>query len=184
MYLLWFFLAFALPDLAIRDTQGQLRHPLDARTSQATVLFFVTHDCPISNGSAHEIARICKDYRSKGVSCSLIYVDPSTTDEQANKHAAEYGHGDYPRLIDRKHVLVQATGATVTPESVLIDHSGKVVYKGRIDDSYPALGQPRREVRNAYLREALDAVIAGKAVARPETKPLGCYISDLAALGK
>jgi hypothetical protein len=60
----------------------------------------------------------------------------------------------------------------------VVNREGKVVYRGRIDDSIAALGQPRRPVKDADLRDALDAVVSGKPVAKPETKALGCYISD------
>jgi hypothetical protein len=73
--------------------------------------------------------------------------------------------------------LVKATGATVTPEAAVINGEGKVAYLGRIDDSYAALGQPRRPVKSADLREAL---IRGQRPPKAATKALGCYISDLA----
>ena len=157
---------------------------LPAVTGKANVYFFVTHDCPISNSYAREIARICADYQPKGIACKLVYVDPSLTDEQARKHAAEYAHGDYPRIVDRKHEIVKATGATITPEALVVNAAGIVLYRGRIDDSFAALGQPRRAVHSPDLRNALDAVVAGRAVEKPKTKALGCYISDLALSSK
>jgi hypothetical protein len=59
-----------------------------------------------------------------------------------------------------------------------------VLYRGRIDDSFAALGQPRRPVKNADLRDALDDIVAAKPVRKPETKALGCYIADFDAFGK
>jgi hypothetical protein len=166
--------------LLILDVNGVDRHPLRVEPGvKANALFFVTNDCPIANAYAHEIARICADYKSKGISCTLVYVDPSLTNEQTRKHAEEYGHGDYPRIVDRYHELVKATGVNVTPEAAVIDQSGKVVYRGRIDDSFAALGQPRRAARNPDLRNALDAIVAGKPIANSQTHTLGCYISDL-----
>jgi hypothetical protein len=160
------------------DVNGVERHPLRVDAGKANALFFVTNECPISNSFAHEIARICADYRTKGIACTLVYVDPALSDDQARKHAQEYGHGDYPRIVDRRHELVKATGVTITPEVAVINRSGKVVYRGRIDDSYAALGQPRRAVKNPDLRNALDEVVEGKPVRTPETRALGCYISD------
>ena len=167
--------------LLIRDVDGVDRQPLRPATGKANALFFVTNECPISNSFAPEIARICADYKSKGIGCALVYVDASLSDDQAGKHAKEYGHGDYPKIVDRKHELVKATGVTITPEAAVVDRSGKVIYRGRIDDSFAALGQPRRPVKNADLRDALNAIVAGKPVAKPETKALGCYIADFAA---
>jgi hypothetical protein len=165
----------------LRDVNGVERHPLRVDAGKANVLFFITNECPISNSFAPEIARICSDYKSKGVACALVYVDPALSDEQARKHAEEYRHGDYPRIVDRQHELVKATGVTITPEAAVIDRAGKVVYRGRIDDSYATLGQPRRPVKEADLRNALNAVVDGRPIAKPQTKALGCYIADFNA---
>ncbi len=170
--------------LLIRDVDGVAHQLLRPTAGKANALFFVTNECPISNSFAREIARICADYKSKGIGCALVYVDAALSDQQARKHAQEYGHGDYPKIVDRKHELVKATGVTITPEVAVVDRAGKVLYRGRIDDSFAALGQPRRPVKNADLRDALDAIDAGKPVAKPETKALGCYIADFAALSK
>ena len=170
--------------LAMRDVNGIDRQPLRVDAGKASALFFISAECPISNAFAREIARICADYKSKGIGCDLVYVDPSISDDQARRHSQEYGHGDYPKIVDRQHELVKATGVTVTPEAAVVDWKGKVVYRGRIDDSFAALGQPRRSVKNADLRNALDAVVAGKPVERPETKALGCFISDFVSSKK
>ena len=164
--------------LAIHDVNGVDRQPLHADAGRVNVLFFISDECPISNAFAREIARICADYKSNGVGCNLVYVDPGISDDQARKHAREYGHGDYPKIVDRRHELVKATGVTVTPEAAVVNKEGRVVYRGRIDDSFVALGQPRRPVKNADLRNALDAVVTGKPVEKLETKAVGCYISD------
>jgi hypothetical protein len=148
------------------------------------VLFFVTNDCPISNAYAPEIARICSEYAAKGADCSLVYVDPGLTDQAAREHAKAYGHGEYPRIVDRKHELVKMTGVTITPEVAVVNDAGKVVYRGRIDNSFAALGQARRSPTNRDLREALDATLAGKPAPHAETKALGCYIPDLKVLGR
>ena len=148
------------------------------------VYFFVTNDCPISNAFAPEIARICAEYGPKGADCELVYVDPTITDDTAMAHAKAYGHGPYPKVVDRKHELVKLTGVTITPEVAVVDHAGQVVYRGRIDDSYAALGQARRTPTSHDLRDALDATLAGKPAPHPQTKALGCYIPDLKVLGQ
>jgi hypothetical protein len=166
------------PAVGVRDVDGVQRSPLKV-SGRASVLFFVTHDCPVSNYYSHEIRRICDEYGSKGVSCSLVYVDPTISDAQAKKHAAEYGHGDYPKIVDREHLLVKEAGADVTPEAVVVLPNESIAYRGRIDNFYVDYGKPRRMVTEHDLRDALDEVVAGKAVAKPSTKPVGCYIPDL-----
>src|SRR5262245_60556127 len=116
-------LAFAFglianPSITLRDIDGVNRQPL--RGSPASVLFFITHDCPISNAYAHEIGRICSEYGPKGAACTLVYVDPALSEEAAQIHARDYGHAGYAKVIDRRHELVKATGATITPEAVVV----------------------------------------------------------------
>ena len=74
------------------------------------------------------------------------------------------------------HKLADATGATITPEAVVVGQSGKVLYRGRIDNLYAGLGKPRRQVTEHNLRQALDEVLAGKTVTHPQTQAIGCYI--------
>jgi thiol-disulfide isomerase/thioredoxin len=148
------------------------------------VYFFITNDCPISNAFAPEIARICAEYGPKGADCELVYVDPSISDETARAHAKAYGHGGYPKIVDRKHELVRMTGVTTTPEVAVVNAAGEVVYRGRIDNSFAALGVARRPATSHDLRDALDATLAGKAAPHAETKALGCYIPDLKILAQ
>lgn len=167
--------------LGLKDIAGVERHPFKEAQGREAVLFFVTNDCPISNAFAPEIARVCSEYQR--VDCTLVYVDPSLSDEAARAHAKTYGHGGYPKIVDRKHELVKATGVAVTPEVAVVNADGKIVYRGRIDNSFAGLGQSRRTATVHDLREALDATLAGKSAAHPETKAVGCYITDLAVMG-
>lgn len=175
------FVLFALgmilhPSVAVHDIDGVLREPLKVEKGHVEALFFVTNDCPISNYYAHEIRRICDAYAKRGAGCTLVYTDPSMTDDQARQHSAEYGHGDYPKIVDRHHDLVKATGAQINPTAVIVRADGSIAYRGRIDNSFAAIGVQRRVVTEHDLRDALDAVIAGKPVANPETQAIGCYI--------
>jgi hypothetical protein len=141
-------------------------------------LIFVTNDCPISNYYSHEIHRICDEYAPRGLECTLVYTDPTLKDATAAQHARDYGHGSYPKVVDRARALVEATGATVTPEVVLIRPDESIAYRGRIDNYYADLTKPRAQVTEHDWRDALDAVIAGRPVARPEVPAVGCYIPD------
>jgi len=180
-FLLFAIAALINPALHLRDTGGVERHPLKVNKNHAEALFFVATDCPISNYYSSEIRRICEAYASRGLGCSLVYIDPTLTDAAANKHAEEYGHGAYPKFVDRTHALVTATGATITPQAVVIRSDETIAYRGRIDNFYAALGKPRRVVTEHDLRDALEAVFRGQPVAKPETPTVGCYIPDLAA---
>lgn len=164
------------PSVVVTDIDGVPREPLKVEKGHVEALFFVTNDCPISNYYSHEIRRICEDYGKRGVACALVYTDPALTDEQARQHAREYGHGSYPKIVDRTHALVKAAGATINPTAVLIKPDESIAYRGRIDNFYAAIGKTRRVVTEHDLRDALDAVIAGKPVTEQAAPPVGCYI--------
>jgi len=65
------------------------------------------------------------------------------------------------------------------PEAVVVLADGSIAYRGRIDNFYADYGKPRRMATEHNLRDALDAVLARKAVERPSTTPVGCFIPDL-----
>ena len=139
---------------------------------------------PISNSYAPEIQRVCGDYEKKGVSCSLVYEDVGLDATSMRKHLNEYRYGGMPAVIDGNRKIANRAHATITPEAVVIDSRGEIRYRGRIDNFYAALGKPRQQVTVHDLRDALDAVLAGRPVPNPETKALGCYIVPPDILGK
>src|SRR5579871_1120678 len=175
------FVTFALASafagtLSVTDIEGKKLAPL-APDGVAEALFFITHDCPISNFYAPEIQRICGEYGAKGVSCALVYVDPQMDAAAVRKHLGDYGYKGIPAILDTKHTVVDAAGAKVTPEAIVVGRNGKVLYSGRIDNFYAGLGKPRRQATVHDLRTALDETLAGKPVTTPKTSPVGCYIT-------
>ena len=166
------------PAIVVRDVNGVSREPLRVEKGHIAALIFVTNDCPISNYYSHEIRRTCEEYALRGLECTLVYIDPTIKDATAAQHAREYGHGDYPKVVDRDRALVDATGVTVTPEVVLVRPNETIAYRGRIDNYYVDLTKPRAQVTEHDWRDALDELIAGKPVAKPEVQPVGCYIPD------
>ena len=114
----------------------------------------------------------------------MVYEDVGIDESSMQKHLKEYGYVGIPAVIDSRRKIATRSHATVTPEAVLIDSKGDVRYRGRIDNFYAALGKPRQQVTVHDLRDALDAILAGRRVPNPETKALGCYIVPADILGK
>lgn len=161
---------------ALKTLDGVRVRPLDgAAARRATVLLFVTHDCPISNQYAPEINRIVGKYASKGVGFFVVYVESGLSRTQARAHANAFGYA-CPALLDPRHALVKYAGASVTPEVAVYGQNGARVYRGRIDDRYLALGRRREQVTTHDLRTVLDATLAGRPVPAPTTKAIGCFM--------
>ncbi len=170
--------ASALPSLsmaALVDIDGNEHVAPDESGAQTTVIYFITHDCPISNRLMPEIRRICDEYSIRETRCLMAYVDPTLTAEQIREHQRAYGITE-PAVHDKDHLLVELAGASVTPEAAVFNSSGSVAYRGRINNLYASLGTPRRRPTEHDLRDALDQVLVGNAVSQPRTQAVGCFI--------
>src|SRR5262245_46177022 len=91
--------------IRLTDVNG-LQHHLVSKNRKATVLFFVSADCPISNSYAPEIHRIIEGYGQRQVAFFMIYVDPTVSIPEIKKHAKEY-EWRVPVVVDPRHVLVE-----------------------------------------------------------------------------
>src|SRR5262249_20718566 len=114
---------------------------------------------------------------AKEVAAFIVHADPDVTAAQARKHAKEYGL-PCPVLLDPTHVLVKRTGVSKAPEVAVLGPDGKVEYRGRIDDLYADYGNRRAKPTQHDLRNALDAILAGKPVHRATTEAIGCDIPE------
>jgi thiol-disulfide isomerase/thioredoxin len=158
---------------ALRDTEGVEHTPHEWAQARAVV----TTDCPLSNGYAPEMIRIAQAYAPRGVLTYAVQGDTTIPVEEVRRHAREYGYS-FPALLDPRQVLARHTGATVTPEAVVLSGDGAVLYLGRIDNRVEDFGKTRIEATEFDLREALDAVLAGRAIPHPRTRALGCAITN------
>src|SRR2546422_770099 len=78
--------------LELIDVHGHKHQPLADNGQKATVLFFIGHDCPISNSYAPEINRICAEFEPRKVAGYLVYSDPDLSAATAQKHTHEFDY--------------------------------------------------------------------------------------------
>jgi hypothetical protein len=166
--------------LAIRapDLDGNLRDPFQhVDGTKATVLLFVSTDCPISNRYAPDVRKLYDVYAKDGVAFWLIYPNPADTVADIRDHLKAFS---YPgtALRDVGHDIVKRAGATITPEAVVYDGRGQLTYRGRIDDRYSAIGREKTAPTRHDLQDAIAATLAGKPAKPRLTQAVGCYIAD------
>ena len=159
----------------VRDLEGNPTNPLLAPGSTATVLCFASTSCPTSNRYAPTVNAIHEEFSSRGIAFYLVYSDPSVSDDRIRKHLSDYGY-PIPAVRDGRHELARATAARITPQVAVILPDQRLVYSGRIDNWYIALGKPRTVVTEHNLRDVLRAVIEERPVPQATGKPVGCYI--------
>jgi len=142
---------------------------------KVSVVVFTCNQCPYAKAFEPRILELAKQYQAKGV---VFYaIDPN--DESQNSieslaemkaRATERGY-PFPYLKDGDSAIAHAYGARVTPHVYVIDGSGVLRYRGYVDDS----AKPE-ERRTTGLANALDDLLAGKAVANQSTRAFGCTI--------
>ena len=165
-------------ELVARDVDGQPRRPLIAGDAKAAVIFFLSHDCPISNGYSPEINRICKDFGDGGkVVFHIVHPYADLSADEARKHAKEFGY-TVPVIVDTDKSITRAVKAKVTPQVVVLTPAGDVFYSGRIDDMWADFGKRRSEPTVRDLRGALSAILAGKPAPNATTEAIGCPIEE------
>lgn len=144
------------------------------RGKSATVVLFLSFDCPVSTFYLPEMNELAKTYAEKGV--AIAFVCPT---DEPRENVAKSASGfklTVPVLLDPKKEFAAGLKASVTPEVFVLDADGVVRYRGRIDDAYSSRLKRNREVTSHDLQDALNAVLAGKPVRNSVTTAVGCAI--------
>jgi thiol-disulfide isomerase/thioredoxin len=166
---------FARLNFALMDTGGHPHTTAEWTGKRAVVLLFLSTDCPLSNNYVPELNRINNSYEPKGVAFYAIQGDATVSADQVRAHVKDFGY-TFPYLFDPTESLATYTGARATPEAAVLSPQGDLLYLGRIDNRLADFGKARTTITEFDLRDALDAILAGRPVPHPRTKALGCAI--------
>jgi peroxiredoxin len=159
-----------IEDFTLADTNGK-EHSLNAlKGKKGTVIIFVSVQCPVSNAYNERMEKLAQEYRAKGINLIGINSNVSESAEEVKSHAAE-NKLTFPILKDPGNKTADRLGATKTPEAYFLDSGNKLLYHGRIDNSKDVSG-----VNATELRDAMDAVLAGKPVEKTSAMAFGCTI--------
>ena len=143
---------------------------------RATVYVFLADTCPISQAATLPLRELYGQYAGRGIGFVGVFPAAATTPAILAAFAKTY-QLPFALQPDPGHRLTCRLHARVTPEVVVLAPDGRtILYQGRLNDAYAALGQHRPVVRHQELADALAAVVAGRPVAVPRTEPVGCFI--------
>ena len=157
---------FTLPDADGKD------HSLKSMMGNAkgAVILFVATKCPVSNAYNERMEKLYEDYKAKGIVVIGINANNTEPAAEVKSHATDKGL-KFAILKDDSNKIADRLGATRTPEAYVLDASMKLVYHGRIDNSQKIEG-----ITSNDLREALDELLAGKAITKTGGAAFGCTI--------
>ncbi|MBI3544371.1 MAG: thioredoxin family protein [Deltaproteobacteria bacterium] len=142
----------------------------------ALVVMFICVHCPYVKAVEERLARLARDFSAKGAQFVAINsndVDKYPEDSPENMQAQAKAHGfEFPYLVDETQEVARAYDAVCTPDIFVFDRNQKLAYRGRIDDSW----KDPAKVKRHDLRDALEAVLAGKPASTDQIPSMGCSI--------
>ena len=159
------------PSFSLPDTDGVDHSPGGA---PATLVVFTCNHCPYALAWHDRIAAVARDYsdvKVLAINSNDAERYPRDSFEAMRERVAGDGGWPMPYLHDESQEVARAFDAKTTPDCFVIDAGGRIAYRGAPDADHqdPSLNA-------AWLREALDAVLAGSEPERAETDPVGCSI--------
>ena len=170
-------LGAAAPDFRLPDPYGEMHSLADFAGKPALLVAFICNHCPYVKHVAPAFAQLAKEYLAKGVGVVAINSNDLAThpDDSPTMMKSEIGQRGYtfPYLVDETQSVAKSYHAACTPDFFLFDKDHKLVYRGQMDGSRPGNNQP---VTGKDLRDALDAVLAGRPVAEEQRPSMGCNI--------
>lgn len=134
------------------------------------VVLFLSTDCPVAAAYSPRLNNLFKEYDRKGIRFLAYFPNEGDDAIKVRNYSVERGLA-FECLVDQGGVHASLMGIQVIPSVVVFDSHGKRVYFGAIDDH-----KSSDLVKNHYLKEALDAVLAGRTPRVAEFEPFGCLL--------
>ena len=164
------------PGFSLKGVDGQTHSLEELKGEKGIAVIFSCNHCPYVKAYEDRMIELAKEYQPKGVQFVLINANdpvkyPDDSFENMQKRAQEKGY-PFPYLWDETQEVARAYGAERTPEAFLFDSELRLQYHGAIDDNW----EDPTKVTKRYLRDALEALLAGREPEVRDTPPVGCTI--------
>jgi len=165
------------PDFQLPDVFGETISLATMKGKQGLLVMFICKHCPFVKHVEAQLAQIGKDYEDKNLGIVAISANdasnyPDDAPDQLQAMAKELGF-TFPLCYDETQETAKAYTAACTPDFFLFDGNRSLVYRGQLDDSRPGNDKP---VTGQDLRNAIDAVLAGKPISDMQKPSIGCNI--------
>ena len=165
------FIPFTLPGV-----DGTQTSYVDYADRIGVAVIFSCNHCPYVQAWEDRMIAIQDEYEEQGIQLIAINANdaeqyPSDSFEAMKERASQKGF-NFPYLYDKSQEVAEAYGAERTPEVFLFDQGDTLRYHGAIDDNY----EDPSAVQEAYLRDAIEALLEGHKPPTETTPPVGCTI--------
>ena len=156
---------------------GWLVLPAQLYSDHITVNFFLLDECRISQSITGEINHVQETFDRPNFTFVGYFPSAASTPAKINAFRRDY-RLSLPLLPDSEQTQTRRYGATIAPQVVVYDEKNeRVLYSGRIDNSYARVGQRRRVITAYDLREVLTAITHQRPIETPVTQAVGCVLT-------
>ncbi len=169
------------PSFSLTDVDGK-KHNLKDYRGKHVVLEWTNYDCPFvkkhyNSGNMQSLQKkyMAMDVVWLSINSSAPGKQGNFTPDEIRKRSGDHKASFTAYLLDQNGKVGKKYGAKTTPHMFVIDPKGTLIYKGGIDDIKSTNPADIKEATN-YVAAALDAALAGKAVAVSSSKPYGCGV--------
>jgi peroxiredoxin len=154
-------------DFKVRDIRsGKTISMKTAYKGKVVVGIFMQNNCGTTWRYEQKIGKLVADYKAKGVQVVAVHSSPFETDAEI-KGQMDSRNLPIPILDDKPtQAIMNYVGAECSPTFFIVDKTGKYRYIGAFDN------RPNGETEK-YVRPALDAILAGKPVAKTTSRAFG-----------
>lgn len=164
------------PDFNLPGVDGKNYSLAEFKNAKLLIVLFTCNHCPYVIGSEERMIRFYNDYKDKGVAMIGINSNetvghPTDSFEHMVGHAKDKGF-EWPYVRDDSQEIAVKYGALRTPHYYVFDEQRKLRYTGRMDDNPRNPGQEKTH----ELRDAVDALLAGRKPPVALTNPIGCNV--------
>lgn len=145
-------------------------------SKETTVYIFLSETCPICQSYTLTLKELYKKYSDKHVKFVGVFPNYYADSDEIQKFKEKYSI-PFPLIIDGGAELTKRFGATITPEVFVENSDQQLLYSGRIDDSFYAIGKRRKVITATELVDALNAIVNNETIKVNKTQAVGCIIS-------
>lgn len=163
-----------LTHVALRSLEGKME-VIDPAHSPLTVIYFLSPECPLCVNYSGVMQELHAKFSTDSVRFCGVFSSEWYSAEEVEAYRSKYDLG-FEFFFEAKNQLSSELKATVTPEVFVLNRSGNVIYKGKIDNWVNQLGKKKLEVSEHYLENALIAWRDGNTIDPQETEAIGCLI--------
>ncbi len=144
-----------------------------------TVYIFLSETCPICQSQTLQLRELHNAYSKQGIEFVGLFPNITMSNEASIRKFGKKYDLDFKLMLDKNQKMKKQLSATHTPHIFVVRKAdNKVLYSGKLDNSFENIGRRRQVITEHFLRDALENILHNKHVSPAKTDAVGCFIIE------